>query len=276
MRKRRTTPRSNISKNANISKQLATTLPEGETQSTRKIQAASVEKQKPVIELLGAGRSTLVSNDEDYLSPQVPPKPIISLEHPSSTTSTIKVATTFPHIVFDDLWIDILSFFAQVYLALYEMTLGIGKWWAGTEIEDSHRGKETKEKEIKAKRRRRRVEPSSNSSGRFFSFSFSLVILYVWLVYGWETDSATGRFFPGMVNLSGTLCYMNSVLQVGFIASASHASVGPYLMLLLVCRLHTLTHHPSRKSYRFGGRSGHTDPCHRCSSRCYPGSQHSQ
>ncbi|OXB39993.1 ubiquitin carboxyl-terminal hydrolase 1 [Cryptococcus neoformans] len=190
MRKRRTTPRSNISKNASISKQLAATLPDEETQSTRKIQAANVEEQKPSVERLSTGRPTLVSDEENYLSSQAPPKPIISLEHPTSTTSTSKVATAFPHILLDDLWIDILSFFAQVYLTLYKMTLGFEKWWAGTETEDSHRGKEKKEKEVKAKRRRRRVEPSSTSS-----------------------DSATGRFFPGMVNLSGTLCYMNSVLQ---------------------------------------------------------------
>lgn len=170
MRKRRTTPRSNISKNASISKQRAATLPDEETQSTRKIQAANVEEQKPSVERLSTGRPTLVSDEENYLSSPTPPKPIISLEHPTSTTSTSKAATAFPHILLDDLWIDILSFFAQVYLTLYKMTLGFEKWWAGTETEDSHRGKEKKEKEVKAKRRRRRLEPSSSSSGRFLSF----------------------------------------------------------------------------------------------------------
>lgn len=36
--------------------------------------------------------------------------------------------------------------------------------------------------------------------------------------FGWEEAGLTGvadkGFYPGMVNLSGTLCYMNSVLQV--------------------------------------------------------------
>lgn len=148
----------------------------------------------------------------------------------------------------DDLWIDILSFFAQIYLTLYEMTIGIGKWWAGTEIEDSHKDKERKVKEIKARRRKRKVEPSSNSSGRFsFSFPFSPIRYMIRLRV--RTDSATGRFFPGMVNLSGTLCYMNSVLQVGSMTSASHALIGPYLTLLLVYCFHTLTHHSPRKGY---------------------------
>lgn len=128
------------------------------------------------------------------------------------------------------------------------MTLGIGKWWAGTEIEDSHKGKERKEKEIKARRRRRRVEPSSSSSGRFsFSLPFSPIRYMIRLRV--RTDSSTGRFFPGMVNLSGTLCYMNSVLQVGFMTSASHALIEPYLTLLLVCCFHTFTHHSPRKGY---------------------------
>ena len=32
----------------------------------------------------------------------------------------------------------------------------------------------------------------------------------------WKDVEVKGVFFPGMVNLSGTLCYMNSVLQVSF------------------------------------------------------------
>ncbi|XAO23784.1 hypothetical protein I312_102564 [Cryptococcus bacillisporus CA1280] len=190
MRKRRTTPRSNASRNASISKQLAATLPDKQTESTRKIHAISAEEQEPPVEQLSDSSSILVCNSGNHLSWQAPPKPSVSKTHSTFAASNSQVTTVLPHIVLDDLWIDILSFFARIYLTLYEMTLGIGKWWAGTEIEDSHKGKERKVKEIKARRRRRRVEPSSNSS-----------------------DAATGRFFPGMVNLSGTLCYMNSVLQ---------------------------------------------------------------
>lgn len=248
MRKRRTTPRSNASRNSSISKQLAATLPEKQTESARKIQAISVEEQEPPVEQLSDSSSILVCNSGNHLSWQAPPKPSVSKAHSTFAASNSKVTTVLPHIVLNDLWIDILSFFAQVYLTLYEMTLGIGKWWAGTEIEDSHKGKERKVKEIKARRRRRRVESSSSSSGRFsFSFPFSSVGYMIRLRV--RIDSATGRFFPGMVNLSGTLCYMNSVLQVGFMTSASHVLIGPCLTLLLVCCFHTLTHHSPRKCY---------------------------
>ncbi|WWC89362.1 uncharacterized protein L201_004284 [Kwoniella dendrophila CBS 6074] len=97
----------------------------------------------------------------------------------------------------DELLRSLLSIFHQIYIEILKMVLGLGllNWWSGSttatgsssKIDNIHMDN-TK----KVKRRRRKVE-SPQQNGH---------------VYQESTNH-----FPGMVNLSGTLCYMNSVLQ---------------------------------------------------------------
>ncbi|WRT66375.1 uncharacterized protein IL334_003330 [Kwoniella shivajii] len=94
----------------------------------------------------------------------------------------------------------------QFYLELSSMAIGLSSWWGGGESSLSTKVELMPlDKEKKVKRRRRKVEND----------------------HIYKTDS--NNHFPGMVNLSGTLCYMNSVLQ----AFASITSLVNYLDKIL-------------------------------------------
>ncbi|ODN79782.1 hypothetical protein L202_03690 [Cryptococcus amylolentus CBS 6039] len=91
-----------------------------------------------------------------------------------------------------------LSLFGQLYLIALDMVLGLSTWWGGVQ-KNEHELAEQAKPEVK--RKRRRAEPSA------------------------VVPSGSKEHFPGMVNLSGTLCYMNSVLQ----STASLSSIISHL-----------------------------------------------
>ena len=116
---------------------------------------------------------------------------------------------------------DLISLCITTFIALrhdlvnlpYRMALGIARWWGGrvecTE-EDGEEGIKLLEQpeqgggKKKVKRRRRKEE----AAGRNTAFTS---------VDGADHGGVEDpQYFPGMVNLSGVLCYMNSVLQVGY------------------------------------------------------------
>ncbi|WVN88243.1 uncharacterized protein L203_103444 [Cryptococcus depauperatus CBS 7841] len=96
--------------------------------------------------------------------------------------------STLPYSL-NKVWIIFLTLASQLYISICDMTLGIGKWFdSNKEMVEEERLRliRKEDKSVKVKRRRQKVD---------------------------SLNVATREYFPGMVNLSGTLCYMNSVLQ---------------------------------------------------------------
>ena len=119
-------------------------------------------------------------------------------------------------------------YLSGVLLLYYEVVrlvnMALTRWWRPVAVEND--GLETKQKKAKVKRRRAKsTTPSVSETGHF----------------------------PGMVNLSGTLCYMNSVLQVGFLQAKRIELNLPGF------RFSCGSPVTSRTDCRFGGRSGLAD-----------------
>jgi hypothetical protein len=103
----------------------------------------------------------------------------------------------------------IVSWFLVIYLWIStkadEMAIGIGRWIMGQQtvaampenikLVDGHK---------KVKRRRRQAGTEGAVAG------MSRLVIFE----TFKTLMTEDGYFPGMVNLSGVLCYMNSVLQV--------------------------------------------------------------
>jgi ubiquitin carboxyl-terminal hydrolase 1 len=80
------------------------------------------------------------------------------------------------------------------------MALGLARWLAGGGAEAVPMTEQGEGKKVK--RRRRKETPAGEQQ---FSLPNQMR----------AENTGEVQHFPGMVNLSGTLCYMNSVLQVG-------------------------------------------------------------
>ncbi|WVQ80648.1 hypothetical protein IAT38_002753 [Cryptococcus sp. DSM 104549] len=198
-----------------------TSLPEKEVTTSEAVSEGSSRESTPPPELsrdLHASAS-LDSSSDEFDTPLAFPKslPIFppSLPHTShllpppdlhfydlDNLTAARRPSSFLAVLprsFSGLWLLCISFFGQVYLSFYEMALGLSRLWGGTAPEEKS-GEEVKlveRKEQKVKRRRRKIDSPVPGAG----------------------GSGKGEHFSGMVNLSGTLCYMNSVLQ-------SFASIG--------------------------------------------------
>ncbi|WVR07047.1 hypothetical protein IAU60_004086 [Kwoniella sp. DSM 27419] len=129
------------------------------------------------------------------------------LSTPSVPTSTwLALHRSLPSPL-SDLVVLFLSFFGQLALTWNEAMLGLTGWWTGAAASGSQlAGKEDGVEMEKKKVRRRRRKADDKGSG-----------------------VPEEGYFPGMVNLSGTLCYMNSVLQ----AFASITSLVKHLETLV-------------------------------------------
>ncbi|RSH87343.1 hypothetical protein EHS25_003252 [Saitozyma podzolica] len=137
-------------------------------------------------------------------TPESPTQPSSSLSPPwafayRSPTHWADWWSWDPIYLLTSLWGIIVSLAGQTYWDIFitgrEMALGLGRWWAGAGAQEEVEMTESKRDGGVAKvKRRRRKEATSGDAP---------------------------QYFPGMVNLSGTLCYMNSVLQ----AFASMASL---------------------------------------------------
>nr|XP_019010974.1 uncharacterized protein I206_04279 [Kwoniella pini CBS 10737]OCF49755.1 hypothetical protein I206_04279 [Kwoniella pini CBS 10737] len=129
-----------------------------------------------------------VSTQEDSI-PVAQPTPERTDNQKDSSSTPRLIVTAFPSPI-DDLLRGILGIIHQAYIELVGMILGISSWWGGGETSSGKIENIPLDGRQRVQRRRRRVE-NGNSNGHV----------------------SKDDHFPGMVNLSGTLCYMNSVLQ---------------------------------------------------------------
>ncbi|WVQ72594.1 hypothetical protein IAR50_002152 [Cryptococcus sp. DSM 104548] len=209
MGKRRPIPRSRKSKNnSNNSTKNSTTNSSPRPELPTTAQTSALEE---LLSTPAGGRTTerLEPDPEPRLEPVVPDiedtgietddessassidswsAPPAPRDHPTYARSRSITSTTSPPFPIDGIYLAFLSILGQLYIIALDMVLGLSAWWGG--VQDNEKEKRLAEKtEPKVKRRRRRAEPSG-------------------VVPNWSKEH-----FPGMVNLSGTLCYMNSVLQ---------------------------------------------------------------
>lgn len=108
----------------------------------------------------------------------------------------------------------IIGYWLVVYEQYDDMAIKLGGWIMGRQADKSEESvplvDKQKEGEKKVKRRRRK-EPTDVAG----MFGLPLDTGQLTIVDG---------YYPGMVNLSGVLCYMNSVLQVGWPAKVVYGT----------------------------------------------------
>ncbi|KAK8864408.1 hypothetical protein IAR55_001656 [Kwoniella newhampshirensis] len=180
--------------------------------------STSIFKLDPLSTSSSTSATTVDTHSEEDESPPNSPTIVPSRAAAGKATPSIPIPTKLLGYLprpFDDYLVLLISLFAQSFLTLYDMALGLSSWWSGNAAASAVRGGEKLEmverRDGKVVKRRRRKVDSPRSNGTV-------------IVNG---------YFPGMVNLSGTLCYMNSVLQ----AFASMSSLVEHLEKIVLLAL---------------------------------------